>query len=356
MKNIGPWIIVAVAFAMGFLASEYRHQQSSVELTGTPISTTTPKTSSQNTPTPNNSSISNTPPQIENTFSWEDIRQLINHQDYDKAILLLKTYLQDYQDDAQAWYLLANTYQAQHKPLLALEAWLNYFNHEQDANNITRALAQLKQYLQQVVNSPTLSKETAEQLLEPLNNLLDISINDSQLHLMLANLHLNTGDDYQAQYHALMAANTLETQQQAEKILAQLNGEITDENIELPLIRFGEQYLLTVLIEGNPARLLLDTGASISGVTSIYTRKYPSIIKNTRPIRLNTASGAKDSFLFTVDTLHMGSAHFAQHMLAVLPMDDITEFDGLLGIDILGKFDFVIDQNNATLKLSARNQ
>jgi predicted aspartyl protease len=153
-----------------------------------------------------------------------------------------------------------------------------------------------------------------------------------------------------------MAANTPETQQHAEKILAQLNGEITDENVELPLTRFGEQYLLTVQIEGNPARLLLDTGASISGVTNTYTRKYPAIIKNTRPIRLNTASGAKDSFLFTVNTLHIGNVHFAQHMLAALPMDDITEFDGLLGVDILGKFDFVIDQDKAILKLRARNR
>jgi hypothetical protein len=35
-------------------------------------------------------------------------------------------------------------------------------------------------------------------------------------------------------------------------------------------------------------------------------------------------------------------------------MDNADQFDGLLGIDILGRFDFVIDQNKAILRLKKR--
>jgi hypothetical protein len=37
-------------------------------------------------------------------------------------------------------------------------------------------------------------------------------------------------------------------------------------------------------------------------------------------------------------------------------MDSAQGFDGLLGVDILGQFDFVIDQDAAVLKLKARKK
>jgi hypothetical protein len=64
----------------------------------------------------------------------------------------------------------------------------------------------------------------------------------------------------------------------------------------------------------------------------------------------------QDSILFTVTQIGIGDLFFKQHILAQFPMDSSVEFDGLLGIDILGRFDFVIDQNAASLKLKPRKQ
>ena len=50
----------------------------------------------------------------------------------------------------------------------------------------------------------------------------------------------------------------------------------------------------------------------------------------------------------------MGNLVFNQHILAQLPMDNSQGFDGLLGVDILGRFDFFIDQDAAVLRLKAR--
>jgi predicted aspartyl protease len=167
---------------------------------------------------------------------------------------------------------------------------------------------------------------------------------------------LDIRDTYLAQYHALMALNQTTTKKRAEQILASLEGEKLPEQLKIPLSRLGNQFVAEVVIENNPARMLLDTGASLSGLSKDYTAKYPHLLKSQKPIRLNTASGSVESMLFTVDNLSLGALNFNQHIFAQLPMSDAQGFDGLLGVDILGRFDFVIDQNAAVLTLKARKK
>lgn len=164
-------------------------------------------------------------------------------------------------------------------------------------------------------------------------------------------------DGYQAQYHALMAVNDPKSQKSAEAVLAKLNGVSNNraaDEIAIPLTRIGNQYLVNATIESYPVRLLVDTGASLSGLSNVFTAKHPDLIKTTRPIRINTAGGSRDSFLFTVNNISMETLVFNQHILAQLPMESAREFDGLLGVDILGGFDFVIDQNALVLRLKPR--
>lgn len=354
MKKFSYWVTIVGAFFLGYLTNGYLYQQQEQpeKIIGYPLQPENINNTSQEINTSKQTPTNNPSQKYPTEFSWNHLRQLTDHQEYDKAITLLKEYLQTHPDDAQAWYWLASCYQSMGRLALAVESSLEYLTRERDADNAQNAIDNLKRLLQQLgKNQPA---DQIEWHIEQINKLLDISINDGQLHLMLAQLYLDTHDEYQAQYHALMAANQLDTASQAEKILAQLNGDIADEPMQISLTRYGEQFIVTVYIENTPANLLLDTGASISGVTSRYVAKYPFMVKNSKPIQLNTASGTKESYLFTVDNLQMGNTRFAQHMLAVLPMNELTEFDGLLGVDILGKFDFVIDQNNSVLKLNPR--
>lgn len=221
---------------------------------------------------------------------------------------------------------------------------------------IEQALASVKSYLLDIADKPASFDDNFPWFSEQLNNLLGFNANDSELHVLLASVYLRIEDDYQAQYHALMAVNDPATRQRAEDILAQLNGEEKVEDVVVPLTRYGSQFLVNVNIEGNPARLLLDTGASISGVTGNYILKYPGIVKATKPIRMNTAGGVRETYLFTVDSLSVNNIVFNQHILSALPMENMTEFDGLFGVDILGRYDFVIDQNAALLRLNTRKK
>jgi predicted aspartyl protease len=268
----------------------------------------------------------------------------------------LETRMGNPEDAARAWLLLAVVYKKQGYAIAAVDAWFRYVKLEVDHHKGEKALNDLQQYLVQLKANPALFNDDYAWLMAQFEELLKYMPNDGGLHLELAMLLMGLKDEYQAQYHALMAVNDPQVQKRAEGILAKLNGEDKLPESVIPLVRYGNQYLVNTSIEGYPARLLLDTGASLSGLSTNYTAKYPALLKDTKPIRLNTASGTRDSILFTVTQVGIGKILFNQHILAQLPMESDVEFDGLLGVDILGRFDFVIDQNAATLNLKPRKQ
>jgi predicted aspartyl protease len=287
-------------------------------------------------------------------FSWQQVQQLIASEYYEKAINVLEKYLVSHENSAQAWFLLAHSYQRQNKPTPALNAWLRYFQYETDSSKISDAFTLVRDYVLRLAEKPDLYGGDQAWLMAQLSALLDININDGELHLVSAALFLDSNDSYQAQYHALMAVNDPLTQKRAEALLEKLNEKETPDEMVIPLTRYGHQYLVDVFIEGHSARLLLDTGASISGISSVFAEKFSSIVKAKKPIRLNTASGTVDSYLFTVNQITISNLAFNQHILALLPMGAETEIDGLLGVDIIGRFDFVIDQDALVLKLRKR--
>jgi predicted aspartyl protease len=361
-QNKQTLLIIISAFLLGVVVNEYRHQQSGLN---------------QN-PASNVSAVSVNQPELPQVvgdiprkeeavrevirgndkaieaFSWARVNQLVADAHYDEAIHLLQAQMGDAKNAARAWLVLATIYKKQSQPIAAVDAWFRYLKLEMDDQKINKTLGDIKDYLLQLKESPSLFNEDYSWLMAQCDELLKYNPNDGELHLVLAALLLQLNDGYQAQYHALMAANDPKAQKNAEVILAQLNGKNTPEEITIPLIRYGNQYLVTANIEGNAARLLVDTGASLSGLSNMYTAKYPSMLKAVKPIRLNTASGTHDSFLFTVTNISIENLAFNQHILTQLPMDNSQGFDGLLGVDILGRFDFVIDQNAAVLRLKVR--
>jgi len=367
MQNKNTLFIIVIAFALGFGASEYRHRQSIQQqnisaktfpkvspepVRAIPIIDVPPAIDVPQTVVTTH--VANSSKKTEEPFSWTQVDHLVAGAHYDEAIRLLQTQMGDAKNGARAWLILASIYKKQSQPVAAIDAWFRYVKLESDDQKINKALSDIKNYLLQLKTTPALFNDDYSWLMAQFDELLKYNANDGELHLVLATLLLQLNDGYQAQYHALMAVNDPNVQKKAEVILAQLNGNNTPQEMTIPLTRYGNQYLINANIEGYPARLLLDTGASISGLSSSFTAKYPSMIKATKPIRLNTASGVHDSFLFTVSNISIDNLVFNQHMLTQLPMDDSQGFDGLLGIDILGRFDFVIDQNASVLRLKAR--
>lgn len=343
-------LVALVAFALGFCASEYRVAQRKA-----PVAPAVPvaQPASTTRELPVEQIATESAAQIPTL--WESINHSFNAGRYSDAAAQLKVYLGDHKNSAEAWYLLARTFQKLNQPRDFVEAMFRFIALERDAQKVESALSELKRYLIALKASPSLLNEDYAWLMAQLDELAKYSNSSGEVHLVMAALALQLNDNYQAQYHALMAANDPVSQKAAEEILAKLDGNNNKlDETTIPLIRFGNQFLVKVSIEGFPAQLLIDTGASLSGLSSSYTAKYPFLVKAMKPIRLNTASGAHDSFLFTVDSITIANLNFTQHILAQLPMDSSVGFDGLLGVDILGRFDFVMDQNAAVLRLKSR--
>ncbi len=358
MLNFKILLMVIIAFALGFSLSEYRNAMAIRTQASVMAPASLPEKPEDVLAAikfvPVNSVVADT--KIPEAFSWAQVNQLIASARYPEAIQLLEARMDNSKDRVRAWLLLASIYKKQGDPIAAVDAWFRYINLEVDDQKIDKALTDIQQYLLQLKATPTLFNEDYGWLMAQFEGLLKYRTNDGELHLVMAALLMELKDEYQAQYHALMAVNDPLVQKRAEDILAKLNAENNPTEAVIPLVRYGNQYLVNTQIEGYPARLLLDTGASLSGLSASYTAKYPALVKATKPIRLNTASGTRDSVLFTVTQIGIGNLVFNQHILAQLPMDNSLGFDGLLGIDILGRFDFVIDQNTATLKLKPRKQ
>lgn len=364
-------VTAVIAFGLGYYANEYHHAikiaPSVGDATGPHITheSVAQYTSAQQiTLQPISAQSVSDPhvrPQIPPTelLPIEHARQLIANSAFPAAVIVLNEILQLNPDDTEALLLLARVLEKQGKHEEAVTTWFRYLDSEVDAKKTDDALAYLSKYLIRLVNNPGIFGASREWLMAQLNDLIKLTPDNGELHLQLADMHAKVDDQEQAQYHALMAANQDDTRTRAEEFLAKLTSneiaaQTDDQDHKIPLVRFGNQFLVPVTVEGKNVQLLLDTGASISGLTSGFINRNYSFVKSPKPIQLNTASGTVDSFLFVVDTLQLADLTFNKHMLARLPMDNYDHFDGLLGVDILGRFEFIIDQEKAELRLRKR--
>lgn len=361
--------IAIAAFGLGFYVSEYRHGQNNQPVT-TPVVFEQASSRAagnlppvapdypQQSPTMPQGSLSN-PAAGPAPTPLERARQFIDRNEFPAAIQALNELLHREPANAEALLLLARVLEKQGKHQEAVAAWFRYLNVEIDARKTEEALAYLSSYLLRLVKSPGIFGASREWLITQLNDLIKLTPDNGELHLQLAEMHLKAADQEQAQYHALMAANQEKTRLRAEEFIANMAEETLaeqtpDHEISVALVRYGSQFLVPVSVEGEPVKLLLDTGASISGLTSTFLNRNYSLVKSPKPIQLNTASGTVESYLFTVESMEIAELRFTKHMLARLPMDNHDAFDGLLGVDILGRFDFVIDQQKAILRLRKR--
>ncbi len=369
MSLIKNFLIAATAFGLGFYANEYRHANDQPVNAVTPAlsqasSSPTPKARAsapdypQQSPAMPGGTLSN-PASEPAPSALERARQFIDRNEFPAAVQTLNELLRKEPSNAEALLLLARVLEKQGKHQDAVATWFRYLNVEIDARKTDEALAYLSSYLLRLVKNPGIFGASREWLIAQLNDLIKLTPDNGELHLQLAEMHFKTADQEQAQYHALMAANQERTRARAEDFIAKmadegLAGQTLDDEINVVLVRYGNQFLVPVSVEGEPVKLLLDTGASISGLTSTFLNRNYSLVKSPKPIQLNTASGTVDSYLFTVESLEIAELKFNKHMLARLPMDNHDAFDGLLGVDILGRFDFVIDQQKAILRLRKR--
>ena len=123
------------------------------------------------------------------------------------------------------------------------------------------------------------------------------------------------------------------------------------------LERIGDQYRLEAKALNQKATMILDTGASTTAISSrLFARlgrmRNLTFIGN---FNVRTASGTIEAPLVQIPRFYFAGYEFNDVSAIVLPEDALPDTDGLLGMNVLGEFDFAILPKTNELILSERN-
>lgn len=119
---------------------------------------------------------------------------------------------------------------------------------------------------------------------------------------------------------------------------------------EILMIKYGKHFLVKVYVNSLPLHLLLDTGASI---TTIDERKIKDLKVIKEHVRFATANGYSFSTIVEAKTFSVDSISLKNFKLS--SYKSISQsYDGLLGMNFLGKFKFKIDQEEGILFLGKK--
>ncbi|GMM72775.1 hypothetical protein MTsDn5_27270 [Alteromonas gracilis] len=123
------------------------------------------------------------------------------------------------------------------------------------------------------------------------------------------------------------------------------------------LERIGDQYRLEAKALNQKANMILDTGASTTAISSrLFARlgrmRNLTFIGN---FNIRTASGTIEAPLVQIPRFYFAGYEFNDVSAIVLPEDALPDADGLLGMNVLGQFDFAIMPQSSELILTERD-
>lgn len=186
--------------------------------------------------------------------------------------------------------------------------------------------------------------------------LISRSVDSENYHRRLAALYFDLGRNLESLEVLDHLANNFSGWSQQDEQLYQANtlAVVSDSVEAIPLRRAGEHYIVNVRMNNRiNVPMLLDTGASISGLDRQFVRSqgfHPS----GQTVRLSTAGGRVEA-----DLVRLASVAFGDNQLVNLDVASIdlntsasgSGYQGLLGMDVLGRFKFYLDQRQAILYL-----
>lgn len=132
--------------------------------------------------------------------------------------------------------------------------------------------------------------------------------------------------------------------------------ELGDGTIAIPVENTGSHFLVDVTLNsGKAAKLLIDTGASVSLLKMRFADRVglPEEGAEEGKMTIHTASDTKTIKTTELDKFEIGGIVFSGLTVGIAEMPEGgINSDGLLGMDVLSHFKFYLDQENATLFLS----
>lgn len=196
----------------------------------------------------------------------------------------------------------------------------------------------------------TLAEQSCESQLETLQMLVWYDDSQPEYLYALSQCYIQLKEFNLAQQQLIYLLADPQYQEQAGQLIAQINRS-ADELI--PLAKAGEHFIVQATVNRSAkVNLMIDTGASI---TSLTRSKFSQLNLNYQTLgykTLSTAGGLTQAELVEVQHFAIGSKQLSNFKLAILEIDSFAGSDGLLGMNFLSQFPFVIEQQKNKLKFS----
>lgn len=141
------------------------------------------------------------------------------------------------------------------------------------------------------------------------------------------------------------------------------DSQLANEEVEktdatgIPLDQVGDHFLVSATIqERYPALLMIDTGASTTVISESLFRSMGRRVDTEflGRYKINTANGQIRAPVYRFKSMSIGEFSVPDIAMVVLPLEDLNA-DGLLGMNFLRTFRFIIDQDDSELHLFRRN-
>lgn len=126
----------------------------------------------------------------------------------------------------------------------------------------------------------------------------------------------------------------------------------------IPLKRVNQHYVVTAVIDqAQTLDLLIDTGATTTALSKEavdYLKSINHIHGKEGTVIINTANGTANVDYYRVNLFAIGNYIVEDFDLLEIELNELGEFDGLLGMNFLTLFEFELDQTNRQLFLTPK--
>jgi clan AA aspartic protease (TIGR02281 family) len=288
--------------------------------------------------------------------------RLIAQADYSSAINLLQRYLQADYRSVDARVLLAQARQGRGE----LRAAIDQLYEAKGLAWRPERLEQLERDIHALVGryAATLRQRGDNAgLLALYQDLTQLEPSYAPYFIGLATAQLALDDPEGARLSLLLVAQDPEVGARARELLAHMSVAAAEARPQetaalassvagIPLMRSGNHFLVDARVGSGSARLLIDTGASLTILTPAALARRGDAARETGKSGIfTTANGRVRAPIYRLDTLSIGDWQVSDLEVGVLDLGD-PAIDGLLGMNVLSRFQFFIDQNEALLRLS----
>ncbi len=282
-------------------------------------------------------------------------RVVSGRRDLEGALALLERYTFQHHRDVEGHYRLAEAAERLGRPQLALAALLDALDVELTGPDPEPARARVAELVDALV-AGRLAIDDRSGAMRLYQQVLDRDPLNHRYRFLLAK-QLEAAGEYRAAQRTL---DEIPDDGHDPVSMAELTRRIAESSAlatrfaeGLPLTRFGEHFLVDVALDdGRPLRLLLDTGATRSVLKPQVVARTPGAERLPQRVRIGTANGVVSASRYRLPGLTLGPFRIDAPELVVLDLEGLAGVDGLLGLDLLGRFDYRIDPGSGRLLLA----